>query len=165
MAPAFLLRREERVEAALHLREGLEVGAEGEDIGVVVAPRVLRRVLAPGHGAARVRDFVGRDRNAHPAAADHDPEGARGSHDGPGHGVRAGRVVRALGAVAAVVAAVMALRFQVFDDGLLELESAMVAAAVNLHALLQSDASHSRLARNTITVLRIKSLYPRSVSG
>ena len=50
-------------------------------------------------------------------------------------------------------------------DGLLELEPAMVAAAVNLHALLQSDASQSRPARNSITVLRINNLYPRSVSG
>lgn len=104
MPATFFFRAQIGVETAFDRSQRLQVRAESQHVGVVMAPAVLGDVLAPGYYAANPRQFVGRDGDADPAAADEDAQrltlaGVDRRTDGAGEV----RIVDALRTVAAVV--------------------------------------------------------------
>lgn len=155
MAAGFRLCSKVCVQAAFDHGHRLQVTAEGQAVGVVVAAAVLRDMLAPGHHATYARHLVGGNGDAGAAATDHD-----GKHvvsvGGQRRAGQAGkfRVVGALGAGAAVVGAGVTEPRQVLDEFVLESVSAMVAAEVDVHACLPMVAAASILPTNiTISAL------------
>ena len=158
MAAVFAFSTEIGVYTALGHGEGLEVAAEGQAVGVVVAAAVLRDMLAPAEDAAHPGHFVRRDGDADPAAADDDRDGVLAAvlerfAGQPGEV----RVVDApVGAVTAVVDAGMAEAGQVVAELSLEPVAAVVAAEVDLHITLPRMAIASRLPRNITISTRIR---------
>jgi hypothetical protein len=150
VAAALRLGGEIGVEAAPGGGEGLQVGAEGQHVGVVVAPAVFGGVLAPGHHAAHAGHLVRRNRDAHAAAADRNAQRLRaGGDNAVADGRREVGIVDARRSAAAVVYAGVAGGGEVLDELLLELVSAVVAAEVYFHAFLPAVTSTSRLPMNT----------------
>jgi len=150
MTPAFRLRRQISIEAALDRGKRLQVRAEGQHIGVVMPPPVLRHMLAPGRNTAHARHLVGGNRDPHAAAADEDAQGFRARRHGRVADRRGEfRIIDARLPAATVIDAGMAEFLYVGADLLFELESAMVAAEVNFHAFLPAVASTSRLTSNS----------------
>lgn len=161
MPVAFADGAEESVQAAAHLRPGLQVRAKGKHVGMVVPAAIFCRVLAPGNGAADSPHLIRGDCNTDSAAAHDNTEDifAASRRHRLTRRLRKVRIVRARFAVRAVVHTTVAERRQVGGDLLLELESAVVAAKVYFQGALHCQASQRRLARNTSIRLRIASLY------
>lgn len=155
MAAAFAPGSQECVDAALRRGESLQVAAEGEGIGMVVAAAVFGNMLAPGHHAAYARQLVGGDADTDSAAADQHGQCVRWIA-GQGCAGQPGEVgvVNAVGAGTAVIGAVVPEFGQVVDELLFELEAAVVATEVDFHAALPMMAAANRLAVNiTISTL------------
>jgi hypothetical protein len=72
------------------LVDGLLASTEAEHVGVIVQPRQLRRLGAPGQGGADAANLVRRDLLAVAGTADNDPEAAGVGDGGAGraHDVR-----------------------------------------------------------------------------
>ncbi|EGJ77386.1 putative ribose-5-phosphate isomerase B [Streptomyces sp. Tu6071] len=109
-------------------------GADRDDVGVVVLAAELRRLDAPGEGAAHALDLVRRDLLAVAAAADDDAEGL-GVGRGALGGAEAERRVVVLGVVevGAAVDGLVAVLGEPFDEVVLEFVARMVGAEIHAH--------------------------------
>ena len=135
----------------------MQIGAECQQIGVVVPPSVFRSMLAPRHHAANARYLVRGNCNTYAAATDQHADGVP-ARDGYGMAHRRGKigVIDARQSGAAVVDAGVSESREVFADLLFEFVPAVVAAEVNFYAFLPTVISASRLAMNTTIRIAIE---------
>ena len=133
MAAALKLRGQEYLHHPLsHVFAG-EAGADGHDVGVVVAAGHLRLQAVGAVGAADALDLIGGNGNADAGGADHDAAVALALRHGTGGGSAEIRIVAALQRVAAEILIFMAQLFQDLDDMLLQLIAAVVTAQCDFH--------------------------------